>query len=104
MAERADLYRYVPSLGNNIPISVQPAPVDDSVPTEDEIEEAVKHLQRNRSGGGVGDEGRAPERVARGVEAEEKRGGRGRGREDGRRMAKKEKGDLQSLTGRDSWI
>ena len=28
-----------------------PVPVDDSVPTEDEIEEAVKNLRRNRSGG-----------------------------------------------------
>ena len=46
------------------------------VPTEDEIEGALKHLRRK---------GRAPERVARGVEEEEERGGRGRGREDGRR-------------------
>ena len=50
-AERADLYIYVPSPGNNIPISVQPASVDDSVLTEDNIEEAVKHLRRNKSGG-----------------------------------------------------
>ena len=42
------------SPGSNIPISVKPVPVDDSVPTEDEIEEAVKHLQRNRSGGASG--------------------------------------------------
>ena len=54
LAERADLYRYVPSPGTNIPISVNPVPVDDSVPTEDEIEGAVKHLRRNRSGGSLG--------------------------------------------------
>ena len=53
-AELVDLYSYVPSLGNNIPISVQPFPVDDLVPTEENIEEAVKHLQRNRSGGPSG--------------------------------------------------
>ena len=32
-AEQVDLYSYVPSPGKNIPISVQPVPVDDSVPT-----------------------------------------------------------------------
>ena len=31
--ERVDLYSYVPPLGVNIPISVEPSPVDDSVPT-----------------------------------------------------------------------
>ena len=41
----------MPSPGKNIPISVQTVPVDDSVPTEEKIEEAVKHLQRNRSRG-----------------------------------------------------
>ena len=51
MAERVDLYSYVPSPGTNIPISVKPVPVDDSVPTEDEIKGAVKYLRRNRSGG-----------------------------------------------------
>ena len=53
-AERVDLYSYVPSPGKNITISVQPVPVDDSVPTEDNIEEAAKHLWRNRSGGPSG--------------------------------------------------
>ena len=33
MAERVELYSYVPPLGANIPISVEPFPVDDSVPT-----------------------------------------------------------------------
>ena len=41
-AERVELYSYVSSLGKNIPISVQPFPVDDSVPTEYEIEWAFK--------------------------------------------------------------
>ena len=84
-AERADLYSYVPSPGKNIPISFQPVPVDNSVPTKDKIEEAVKHLRRNRSGGGVGDEGRAPERVACRVQKEKEIGGRERGREYGQR-------------------
>ena len=49
--ERVNLYRYVPSPGTNIPISVKPVPVDDLIHTEAEIEGAVKHLWRNRSGG-----------------------------------------------------
>ena len=53
-AERIDLYSYVPSPGTNIPISVKPVMVEDSVPTEDKIEEAVKHLRRNRSRGRQG--------------------------------------------------
>ena len=36
-AEQVDLYSYMLSPGKNISISVQPVPVDDSVPTEDEI-------------------------------------------------------------------
>ena len=54
MAERMDLYRYVLSPGTNIPIYVNPVPVDDSVPTEGEIEGAVKNLRRNQSGGTSG--------------------------------------------------
>ena len=46
-----ELYSYVLPLGENIPISVQPFPVDDSVPTEDEVEWAVKQLCNHRSGG-----------------------------------------------------
>ena len=52
--EQVDLYSYVPSPGKNIPLSVKPFLVDDSVPTEDKIEEAVKNLQRNRSEGALG--------------------------------------------------
>ena len=54
MAERVDLYSYVPSPGNNISISVKPFPVDNSVPTEDEIDEVVKNLRRNKSKGASG--------------------------------------------------
>ena len=51
MAERVDLYSYVSSPGENIPVTVALAEVNDSVSTEDEIEDAVKKLRRNRSGG-----------------------------------------------------
>ena len=34
-AERVGLYSYVPSPGENIPVTVKPAKVDDLVPTED---------------------------------------------------------------------
>ena len=36
-AERVELYSYVPPPGKNIPIYVQPFPVDDSVLTEEEV-------------------------------------------------------------------
>ena len=49
-----DLYSYVPSPETNIPISVNPVRVDDLIPAEDKIKGAVKHLQRNRSGGPLG--------------------------------------------------
>ena len=52
--EWGELYSYIPPPGKNIPISVQPFLVDDSVPTEDQIEWAVKHLRNNRSGGELG--------------------------------------------------
>ena len=50
MAERVDLYSYVSSPGENIPVTVAPVEVDDLVPTEDEIEDTVKKLRRNSSG------------------------------------------------------
>ena len=50
-AERVELYSHVPPLGDNIPVTVTPSEIDDSVPTEDEIAEAVKKLRRNRDGG-----------------------------------------------------
>ena len=54
MTERVDLYSYVPPPGENIPVTVTPASVDNSVPMEDEIADAVKKLRRNRSGGASG--------------------------------------------------
>ena len=48
--EQVDLYSYVPPPGVNILISVDPFPVDDLVPTEDDIEWAVKRLRNHRSG------------------------------------------------------
>ena len=54
MSERVDLYRYVPPLGANIPISVEPFLVENSVPTEDKIEWEVKRLKNHRSGGPSG--------------------------------------------------
>ena len=54
MAERVDLYSYVPSPGENITVTVTLAEVNDSVPMEDEIENAVKKLRRNRLGGTLG--------------------------------------------------
>ena len=51
MAERVDLYSYMPPQVENIPVVVEPLPVDDSVPTEDEIEWAVTQLRNHRSGG-----------------------------------------------------
>ena len=50
-AERTEMYSQVPSPGENILVTVEPAIIDDSVPTEDEIAAAVKKLRRNRSGG-----------------------------------------------------
>ena len=52
--EQVDLYSYISSPGENIPVTVAPAEVDDSVPTEDEIDNAVKKLRMNRSRGASG--------------------------------------------------
>ena len=53
-AERVDLYSYVTSPGENILVTLKPMEVNDSVPTEEEIEEAVKKLRRNKYGGPSG--------------------------------------------------
>ena len=45
--ERVYLYSYVPSSGENIPVSVEPFQVYDLVPTEDDIEWAVKRLRNH---------------------------------------------------------
>ena len=53
-AERIDLYLQVPPPGDNIPISVESFQVEHLVPTEDEMEWAVRQLRNNRSGGPLG--------------------------------------------------
>ena len=50
-AERTAMYSQVPTPGENIPVTVEPAEIDDSVPTEDKIAAAVENLRRYRSGG-----------------------------------------------------
>ena len=52
--DRLELYSYVPPPGTNIPISVQPFPLDNSVPMEDNIEWEVTQLRNHRSGGASG--------------------------------------------------
>ena len=47
-------------------MTVKLAEIDDSVPTEDEIAEAVTKLRRIRSGGAVADPRRTPKMVDRG--------------------------------------
>ena len=56
-AERVALYSYVPPLGKNIPISVKPFLVYDSVPKEDDIEWAVKQLRNKLLQVAIGDAG-----------------------------------------------
>ena len=46
-AERVDLYSYVPPLGDNISVAVEPFPVDYSVPMEDNIDWAVTQLHNH---------------------------------------------------------
>ena len=47
MAECVDLYRHVPPPGENIPVPVEPLQIEDLLPTEDEIEWAVKRLRNH---------------------------------------------------------
>ena len=90
MAEQTELYSQVPSPGENIPVTVEPALIDDSVPTEDKIADAVKKLRRNRSGGGVADSRGAHQGVARGGQEggveEEKRTEKTEAEEEGEEM------------------
>ena len=53
-AERVDLYRRIPPTGENIPVYVDPYPVEDLVSTENEIEWEVKRLRNKCSGGNSG--------------------------------------------------
>ena len=50
-AERDKLYSWVPPPGDTIPVTIEPFVVEDGVPTEAEIEWAVKRLRNNRAGG-----------------------------------------------------
>ena len=49
--DQVDLYLHVPPPEENIPVLVDPLPVEESVPTEDGIEWAAKQLQNHRSRG-----------------------------------------------------
>ena len=46
-----ELYSYVPPPGANIPVSEDPLPLENLVPTEDEINGAEKLLCNHPSGG-----------------------------------------------------
>ena len=49
--ERVALHHHIPPPGENIPVSVDPFPLDDLVPMEDDIEWAVRRMRDNFSGG-----------------------------------------------------
>ena len=51
MAERAKLYSRVPPPGDTIPVTIEPFVVEYGIPTEAEVEWAVKHLRNNRARG-----------------------------------------------------
>ena len=53
-AEQVDLYSYMPPMGGDIPVSAEPFLVDDSVPTEEEIDCLVTRLRNHRSRGPSG--------------------------------------------------
>ena len=50
-AEQTTLYSQVPPLGDTIPVTIEPFAVEDGVPSEAEVEWAVKRLRNNRAGG-----------------------------------------------------
>ena len=50
-AEREKLYSRVPPPGDTIPVTIEPFEVEDGVPSEAEVEWAVKRLRNNRAGG-----------------------------------------------------
>ena len=49
--ERVELYTKVPSPGESIPINVDPFPIKDDTPTDEEIRETVRGLRNGRAGG-----------------------------------------------------
>ena len=50
-AERKELYCPVLPLGETVPVSVPPSPIDDSITTEEEFKWEVMRLRGHRSGG-----------------------------------------------------
>ena len=50
-ADRAELYRCRPPEGLWVPLLLQPSVVSDDIPSEAEIEMAVKRLKVRRAGG-----------------------------------------------------
>ena len=89
-AKWVELFSQVSSQGDNIPVTVNPSEIDDLVPTEDEIAEAVKKLRRNRSGG--------PSRIRaehqKGWLAAAKRGGLAEDKGEEKTEAEEEGGEL----------
>ena len=97
MAEQTELYRRVPTPGENIPVTVDPTHIDDSVTTEDEIEAAVKKLRSNRSVG--------PSRIraehVKGWLAAARRGGRAE--EKGKQRRRRRRREEDPLNARGAW-
>ena len=52
--EQVALHHHIPPIGENTPISVDPLPVGDLVPMEDDIKWVVWRLKDERSGGPSG--------------------------------------------------
>ena len=77
--ERIDLYTAVPPPGAPIPINVDPFDVNDEIPTDGEIREAVKSLRNGRAGGLGGMRAEHLKRWLRDIEEEEQEDKRGRG-------------------------
>ena len=91
-AERVTLYSWIPPPGNTIPVTMEPLAVEDGVPTEAEIEWAVKCLRNNRAGGAVEDAGGGYQGMACGGEA----GRQGEGGGNKRWGGEREHGELRT--------
>jgi len=66
--ERVDLYTAETPPGDPIPINVDPFDVNDDIPTDGEIREAVKSLRNGRAGGLGGMRAEHLKRWLRGIE------------------------------------
>ena len=69
--ERQELYGFIPSPGDNIPVRVQPFAVNDDVPEDREIRGAVRKLRNGRAGGSSGIRAEDLKRWLRDAEVEE---------------------------------